>query len=72
MALSLIEVRMLGEHDEFPDYEGIIDGKLVEQYRAPHAGPNIWNLGGGPEIPFRKVKNLTVKTNCICDGSCCK
>jgi RHS repeat-associated protein len=65
-----VTVSVSGRHDAFPDYEAMVDGGLVYVYESIYPGPNFWNLGGGPEIPFSRDVTLRKQTRCVCNGSC--
>jgi RHS repeat-associated protein len=40
-----VKVKIKGSRNDFPDYEGSVDGTLRYQWKSPSSGPGIWNLG---------------------------
>lgn len=60
-----------GSHDNFPDYELLIDGAVVYKYPSPYPGPTPWNLWWYPMKEFYVSGTIDKKTNCKqCSGTC--
>ena len=64
IAPDKVKVSVEGKHDGFPDYEAVVNGIVPPIYerKSPSSGPSIWNLGGGPEVPFSRSVTLDLKT----------
>lgn len=66
-----IKGHVRGEHDRFPDYEIIIDGRLIYKYEANDRGPGFFNLYVYSRVKFYENFAFEAQTSCrFCDGTC--
>jgi RHS repeat-associated protein len=69
-----VEVCVDGQHDRFPAFEAIANGKILYQYDPKahgHTGPRPSNLSGYMiRIPPGSCVVLDEETSCKCRGSC--
>jgi hypothetical protein len=69
-----VEVCVDGQHDQFPAYEAIANGKILYQYDPKlhgHTGPRPSNLSSYMmRIPPGSCVILDAETSCQCRGSC--
>jgi RHS repeat-associated protein len=60
-----------GSHDQFPDYEAVVDGQLVYKYPSPYNGPGYGNLRSYNSVPFYADFEIDAPTDCEkCRGTC--
>lgn len=60
-----VEITVKGKHDDFPNYEGLIDHKNVYQFSTSGLGPNLKNLNtfnAGFPTEFERVKVINADT----------
>jgi RHS repeat-associated protein len=52
---NTIDVRIAYNHNQFPDYEVRINGKVDYKYATEDDGPGFWNLALGPNVKGAKT-----------------